>query len=418
VSAPAKIQIVGINQDGLAGLTTRAREMIDTADLLVGDPHVLRLIPPFGVKRLVINSDLEQLATQLAAVSGERVVLLAAGDPLFYGVAHYLFDRLGKDRFEVLPHVSTMQLAFARVKESWEDALLTDFNFFEIADVLETIRRADKVGLFTSEAMPPFKVAQVMLDAGIDYFTAYVCENLGAKNERVTHVELAELAEMVDWDFTPLNVMILLRKPDVPLRPSEAAPRRRFGNPEDAFLQSPHKRGLITPAEIRSIGLAELNLQPQSVVWDIGAGSGSVSCEAARLAPDGTVYAIEQSSEDHEFIRANAARFGVTNVVPVLGPAPDAWANLPDPDGVFFGDNGQEISFLVEAAVARLRPGGRLVATSGGIDNLAATHRILQRLDPNVRVWMINLARGTYQLDRIRFESLNPTFLISAAKPG
>jgi len=417
VSAPAKIQIVGINQDGLAGLTGRARELVEHADLLVGDPYVLRLIPPSGVNRLVIGSDLEQLAAKLGTVSGERVVLLAAGDPLFYGVAHFLFDRLGKDRFEVLPHVSTMQLAFARVKESWEDALLTDFNFFEIAEVLDSIRRADKVGLFTSEAVPPFKVAQVLLDAGIDYFTAYVCENLGAPNERVTHVELAELAELTDRDFTPLNVMILLRRSDVPHRPSEALTRRPFGNPEDAFLQAPHKRGLITPAEIRSIGLAELNLRPDSVVWDIGAGSGSVSVEAAQLAPNGTVYAIELSPEDHEFIRANAARFGVTNVVPVLGRAPDAWRDLPDADGIFVGDNGQEISFLVEAAVARLRAGGRLVATSGGIDNLTATHRVLQRIDPNTRIWMINLARGTYQLDRIRFESLNPTFLISAVKP-
>lgn len=392
--------------------------MIDAADLLVGDSYVLRLIPPSRAERLTIGSDLDQLARQLAAVSDRRVVLLAAGDPLFYGVAHYLFGRLGKDRFEVVPHVSTMQLAFARVKESWQDALLTDFNFFEVGEVLDTIRRADKVGLFTSEAVPPFKVAQVLLDAGIDYFTTYVCENLGAPNERVTHVELAELAELVDWDFTPLNVMILLRKPDVPPRPSEALPRRRFGNPEDVFLQAPHRRGLITPAEIRAIGMAELNVQPNSIVWDIGAGSGSVAVEAAQFATDGTVYAIEQSPEDHEFIRANAARFDVKNVVPVLGLAPDAWAGLPDPDGVFLGDNGQQPSSLVEAVVGRLRPGGRLVATCGGIDNLAATHRILQRIDPNLKIWMINLARGTYQLDRIRFESLNPTFVISATKPG
>jgi precorrin-6B C5,15-methyltransferase / cobalt-precorrin-6B C5,C15-methyltransferase len=418
VNPPSKIHIVGINQDGLAGLTGQARELIDGADLLVGDPYVLRLISASGVKRLVIDNDLERLADELAAVGHERVVLLAAGDPLFYGVAHYLFDKLGKDRFEVLPHVSTMQLAFARVKESWEDAFLTDFNVFDMRDVLDSIRRAEKVGLFTSEAYPPFRVAQVMLDAGLDCFTAYVCENLGSPNERVTHVELAELAELVDLEFTPLNVMILIRKPDAVGRPNEALPRRLFGNRDEAFLQSTPKRGLLTPAEIRSMALAELNLGPTSVVWDIGAGCGCVSIEAAQIARQGTVYAIEMDAEDHELIRANAARFGVTNVVLVLGRAPDAWSDLPEPDAIFIGGNGQEIGSLVEPAIRWLRPGGRLVATLGGIDNLAATHRILQRLDPNVNVWMINLARGKYQLDRIHFESLNPTFLVSAVKAG
>ena len=418
MNRPQKIHIIGINQDGLGGLTGRARELVENAGLLVGDPHVLRLVPESNVRRLVIDCDLEELAKRLDTLDDEHVVVLAAGDPLFYGVAHYLFDRLGKDRFEVLPHVSTMQLAFARVKESWEDAFLTDFNFFDIHDVLDTIRRAEKVGLFTSEAMPPYKVARVMLDANVDGFTAYVCENLGSPNERVTLVELAELAELVDLEFTPLCVMILMRKPGVPDAVNENLPRRLFGNPDDAFLQSKPKRGLLTPAEIRSMALAEMNLQSAKVVWDIGAGSGSVSIEAAQLAANGTVYAIELDPEDHELIKSNVARFGVKNLVPVLGRAPDAWRELPNPDAIFIGGNGHEISAMVEAAAERLRAGGRLVATLGGIDNLASTHRLLQKLDPNVNIWMINLARGTYQLDRIRFESLNPTFLISATKPG
>ncbi|MBN1590366.1 MAG: precorrin-6y C5,15-methyltransferase (decarboxylating) subunit CbiE [Pirellulales bacterium] len=413
----SKIHIVGINQDGLAGLTGRARALVEAADLLVGDPYVLRLLPASDVPRLVVDSDLEKLAQRLTNATERRVVVLAAGDPLFYGVAHYLFDKLGKQRFEVSPHVSTMQLAFARVKESWEDALLTDFNFYDIRDVLDSIRRAEKVGIFTSEDLPPFKVAQVMLDAKLGYFTAYVCENLGAPNERVTHVELAELAEMVDWEFTPLSVMILIRKPGAPDQVNENLPRRLFGNPDEAFLQSTPKRGLLTPAEIRGLVLAELNLDSQSIVWDIGAGSGSVSVEAAQIATKGTVYPIEMDPEDHELIAANAERFHVTNLVPILGRAPDAWRALPEPDAIFIGGNGQGISSLVEAAVERLRPGGRLVATLGGVDNLAATHQVLHKLDPNVRLWMINLARGTYQLDRIRFESLNPTFVISAVKP-
>jgi precorrin-6Y C5,15-methyltransferase (decarboxylating) len=421
VHQPAKIHIIGINQDGLVGLTEQARRLIDEADLLVGDSQVLHLVPKSDAEQFAVDSgDLEPLVEHLSAPAAQRIVVLAAGDPLFYGVAQYLFARLGKDRFEVLPHVSTMQLAFARVKETWEDAYLTDLNFFALTQVLDTIRRVDKVGLFTSEAMPPCKVARVLLAAKVDAFEAYVCEHLGAPNERITHVELAELAEMedlVDPEFASLNVMILIRKPDAPGRPNDALPRRLFGNPDEAFDQSTAGRGAITPAEIRSMALAQLDLESAEVIWDIGAGCGSVAVEAARLAHDGTVHAIEMEPEDYEKIAVNARRFGVANrVVPTLGRAPAAWSDLPAPDAIFIGETGQETSALVEAALTRLRPGGRLVAALGSIDSLSATHRVLQTVDPNARIWMVNLARGHYQLDRIRFESLNPMFLIAATK--
>jgi precorrin-6Y C5,15-methyltransferase (decarboxylating) len=339
--------------------------------------------------------------------------VLASGDPLFYGVARYLCDKLGKDRFEVIPHVSSMQLAFARVKESWEEAFLTDLANRALPGALEQIRSAEKVGLFTTESCPPAKVARALLSSGIDYFTAYVCENLGSPDERVTHGELEDIAGQ---RFAPLNVLILIRKPNVPDRPSEAVGRRPFGNPDEAFLQSKPKRGLLTPAEVRSIALAEMDLGPSSIVWDVGAGSGSVAIEAALLAPHGTVFAIEMDQEEHQLIIENAKRFGVRNLTPVCGRAPEVWKDLPPPDAIFIGGSGQGISRLVEEAYKRLRVGGRLAATIGSINNLAETHGVLHAHCPDVKVWMLNIARGNYQLERIRFESLNPIFLLSAVK--
>ncbi|MCX7426698.1 MAG: precorrin-6y C5,15-methyltransferase (decarboxylating) subunit CbiE [Planctomycetia bacterium] len=410
-----KIRIVGVGEDGLAGVSRAARKIVEEADLLLGDAYTLGLVPEAGGRRLEVGLDLDQAVGEVAAATEERIVVLAVGDPLFYGVARYLCDKLGKERFEVLPHVSTMQLAFARVKESWEEAFLTNLASHGIDSVLEQIRGAQKVGLFTTDSYPPSGVAKVLLEAGLDYFTAYVCENLGSPNERVTH---GELRDLVDHDFGPLNVMILVRKPSVPDRPSEAIGRRLFGNPDEAFLQSKPKRGLLTPTEIRSMALAEMDLGPGSIVWDIGAGSGSVAIEAAQIAREGTVFAIEVDPEDHELTVANAKRFDVANLVAVLGRAPEAWADLPDPDAIFLGGTGRESARLAEAALGRLRVGGRLVATMGSIDNVSEMHRILQRVTPDVNVWMLNLARGNYQLERIRFESLNPTFLMSMVMPG
>ena len=408
-----QIHIIGIGDDGLAGLTEAARRLIDEAELLVSDVERLALVPEGTAERMVVAGNLEETAGKLADVQGKRIVILASGDPLFYGVARYLCDRLGKDRLNVLPHVSAMQMAFARVKESWDEAYLTSVASRPLETVVEKIRTAEKVGLFTTADCPPARVAKALLDAGVDYFSAYVCENLGSPDERVTQ---GELAELVDQEFAELNVMILVRKPDVPDRPAERLGKRLFGNPDDAFLQSKPKHGLLTPAEIRSLALAEMDLGPTSVVWDVGAGSGSVAIEAAQIASGGTTYAIEVDAEDHRLIIANAERFGVTNLVPILGSAPDAWADLPDPDAIFVGGSGREVTRLVETAYQRLRPGGRIVANVGSIENLAGVHALLQKLTPEVKVWLNNIARGTHQLERIRFDALNPTFLIAAVK--
>ena len=198
----------------------------------------------------------------------------------------------------------------------------------------------------------------------------------------MTHGELAEIAAE---QFSALNVMILIRKPNVPDRPSEAIGRRLFGNPDEAFLQSKPKQGLLTPAEVRALALAELDLGPASIVWDIGAGSGSVAIEAAQIAAAGTTYAIEMDPDDHALIIANAERFAVRNLVPVLGRAPDAWAALPAPDAIFIGGSGREIGSVVELAYERLRPGGRIVANVATINTLAGVHEVLQRLAPKSR---------------------------------
>jgi precorrin-6Y C5,15-methyltransferase (decarboxylating) len=381
--------------------------------LLMGTEATLKLVPRGKAERSMIGVHLDDVVQRISGANNKRVVVLASGDPLFYGVARYLCDKLGKERFDVVPHVSTMQLAFARVKESWEDAYLTNLATNPLDAVIEKIRTADTVGLFTNDRYSPGDIARVLLEAGIDYFHVYVCENLGSPDERVTQGSLGEIARE---EFGSLNVMILVRRPETPDRPTDAHLMRRFGNPDEMFLQSRPKRGLLTPSEVRSIALAEMAIGPESIVWDIGAGSGSVSIEAAMLADRGTAYAIEMDPEDINLIRSNAERFRVKNLVPVLGRAPEAWGNLPQPDCIFVGGSGREIARIVELAYKQLKPGGRLVANVASIESLSAVDEGLNRLAGDVKVLMINVARGTHQLERVRFGALNPSFLLSAVK--
>ncbi|MHC5542758.1 precorrin-6y C5,15-methyltransferase (decarboxylating) subunit CbiE, partial [Singulisphaera rosea] len=249
--------IVGIGDDGLAGMTESARRILNEADVILGAPATLRLLEGTSPEKIPLDPEMPSALKQVReALNARRPVLVSGGDPLFYGVARYLCDRLGKDQFEVIPHVSSMQLAFARVKESWEDAYLTSLAGRPLEDIVDRIRTAEKVGLFSSDEHPPSRLARALLDRGIDYFRAYVCENLGSPDERVTQSELADLATL---EFDPLNVMILVRKPNRPDQASRASRHRLFGNADDAFAQSLPKRGLITQAEDRSIALAQLD---------------------------------------------------------------------------------------------------------------------------------------------------------------
>jgi precorrin-6Y C5,15-methyltransferase (decarboxylating) len=414
--AEPKIYIVGVGSDGLSGLTSRARDLVLGADLVLGSDHTLGLLPEVTARKNSIGPDLQEVVRLLERELGDRrqVVIVASGDPLFYGVARYLCDRLGKERFEVLPHVSSMQLAFARIKESWEEAYLTNLANHPLETVLDRIRTAETVGLFTNEQSDPSRIARELLARGLDYFRAYVCENLGGPDERVTQGELSEIREM---EFAPLNVMILKRKPgrpDLPARRRGAV--RRFGNPDDVFAQSRPKSGLVTQAEVRAIALAQLDVQPGSIVWDVGAGSGSVAIEAAQLADPGMVYAIEQDAADYHLILANADTFGVRNLKAIHGTAPAVFDGLPGPDAIFVGGTGREVARLLETAFTALRPGGRLVVNVATLEMLSAAYATLKTLAGGVQCMLVNVARGTEQLETLRFEAVNPTFLLGVVK--
>ena len=233
-AAHAKLVIVGIGDDGLAGA-----DGVGAADRLPRPTWSSALRRRSGWspscrpgRSRSIRICRPRLRQVREALGSRNPVLVSGGDPLFYGVARYLCDRLGKDSFEVVPHVSSMQLAFARVKESWEDAYLTNLAGRPIEAVVDRVRTAEKVGLFSSDEHPPARLAHALLDRGIDYFRAYVCENLGSPDERVTQAELPSWPEM---EFNPLNVLILVRKPNRPDRrqpgrpaPPLRQPRRRL----------------------------------------------------------------------------------------------------------------------------------------------------------------------------------------------
>jgi precorrin-6Y C5,15-methyltransferase (decarboxylating) len=160
-----------------------------------------------------------------------------------------------------------------------------------------------------------------------------------------------------------------------------------------------------------------MNLQPGVVVWDIGAGSGSVAIESAQLCAPGMVYAIEQDAADYHLILANAESFGVRNLKAVHGTAPGVVVGLPAPDAIFVGCT-KEVGRLLPAAYRALRPGGRMVVNVASLESLSATFATLKELAGEVQVLLVNIARGLEQMESIRFEAVNPTFLLWVTKPS
>jgi precorrin-6Y C5,15-methyltransferase (decarboxylating) len=189
--------------------------------------------------------------------------------------------------------------------------------------------------------------------------------------------------------------------------------------PDDAFEQRRPLRGQITKREVRAVSLYSLGLRPDSVVWDIGAGTGSVALEAACIAHRGRVYAIERDSQGLPLLERNVARLGAGNVQVVPGEAPAALAALPDPDAVFVGGSGGRLAELLDEVARRLRPQGRVVVNLAALERAQESYHRLKELGLTVELVMVSAARGKEMADgAVRLEALNPVFVVTGCRPG
>lgn len=207
----SKVWIVGVGNDGRASLSQTALGLIAEAELLIGGERLLSFFPESTAETVVVKSNMDEVVERLKAGYGSRrIVVLASGDPNFYGITRTLTARLPKAWFEILPSVSAMQLAFARIREPWDDAVFISVHGRRpLQPLLELVRAARKVGVFTDEVHSPPAIARALLAAGITGVRAWVCEELGGEREKVTEADLETLAGMT---VSPLNTLILMRE--------------------------------------------------------------------------------------------------------------------------------------------------------------------------------------------------------------
>ncbi len=393
---PERIVVVGVAGDDVSGLDPSARRALDDAGLVVGGRRHLDALVGAGSRTVVIEGDVHAALDQIAA---ERcpVCVLASGDPGFFGIVRPLAARFGPHRLEVHPQPSSVALAFARLGLPWDDAAVVSAHGRPLADAARAAAARPKAAVLVSPDSPAEALGKELIGLGARHQRVAVCSRLGSALERVDHTDLAGLAAGT-WD--PLSVVVLLGDDYVGATRSLA-----WGMPEDRFQ---HRDGMITKSEVRAVAVARLELPPVGVLWDVGAGSGSVAVECAGLSPGLTVLAVERRRDDAERIRHNAAAHGVAVEV-LVGEAPPALGRLPDPDRAFVGGGGLDV---LDAVLARLRPGGRVAATYAALDRAAAA------MDRLGSLAQIGVARGRRLPDGgVRLAAENPVFLAWGPEP-
>ncbi|MGH9126690.1 MAG: precorrin-6y C5,15-methyltransferase (decarboxylating) subunit CbiE [Acidimicrobiales bacterium] len=389
----------------VVGLPTAAA--LPRATLYAGGRRNLESVAiPSGAEVVEIGADLEGALATIAAHPGIACVL-ASGDPGFFGVGRALAARFGPSVLEVRPSVSSVSLAFARLGVPWDDAMVVSAHGRPLVEAARCAASATKAAVLVSPASPPEALGKELLALGATApkTEVAVCSRLGLPDEQVTHTNLEGLASGI-WD--PLSIVVLLRGPAVASHPRSSWGHRGdlyWGRPEDQFE---HRGGMVTKGDVRAIVLAKLELPGWGVVWDVGAGSGSVGIECALLCPSLRVFAVEQNDEDAERIAGNARRLGA-EVTICRGSAPACLAGLPPPDRVFVGGGGLDV---LDAALDRLVAGGRLVATFAALDRAAAA---AERLGALVQV---ATSRGEKLPDGgWRLVADNPVFVVWGPQP-
>ncbi|KOR37501.1 bifunctional cobalt-precorrin-7 (C(5))-methyltransferase/cobalt-precorrin-6B (C(15))-methyltransferase [Planktothricoides sp. FACHB-1370] len=449
------IHVVGIGLDGVAGLTAPVRQIVEQATILVGSDRHLSYFPDHPAERLVIGSmniiniilrklrrRLENYLTQeitqenfgnrepgreissVNPLSLPCIVILVSGDPLFFGLGRLLLESFPPEHLTFHPHISSIQLAFNRVKIPWQDATFISMSGRPGDELINAVKKGvEKIAILTGDRNTPSAIARLILslDLAVSY-QFWVCENLGSQEEKVQcFSDLSEIKPQTLGELGELNVVLLIRQSPEKTQPIDLNKLPQIGIPDhyfvsfrdslrDSFASRPE---LITKREIRLLILGELALKPNQTIWDIGAGTGSVAIEIARLFPTSNIYAIEKSAEGIALIEQNCQRFHLSNVVSIYGSAPDILYRLAVPDRIFIGGTGGSLRQILSLCSSYMAHHGIIVLTITSIENLNIAIAWAQTSGWQYQLLQVNLYRSVPIAELTRLSPLNPVTIVT-----
>ena len=346
------IAVVGIGADGLAGLSEAARAELAAAEVIVGSARHLALLPDDGAVHRPWPSPIGPLVDELVAEPGRATCVLASGDPMLHGIGATLARRLGPDRLRVHPHPSAFALACARLGWPAADVQLVSAVGRPVEAVARLLQPGRRLVVYAAGEQGATEVAALLRARGHGPSRLVVLEQLGGECEQIVDSTADAWGER---SADPLHAVA------VECRPAPGTPLLSLapGLPDDAFATD----GQLTRRAVRAMALAGLAPMPGQLLWDVGAGSGSIAIEWLRTEPTARAIAVEEREDRAQRIAANARTLGVPQLVVRPGRAPEALEMLEAPDAVFMGGGVTEPG-LLDTCVAALRPDGRIVANA------------------------------------------------------
>lgn len=398
-----KVYLVGIGMGNADTLTLGARRVIRSSDLLIGGARMLAQFSGLNIPSLslVTSRDIEEAIRSSAA---EQISVLLSGDTGFFSGAKTLCKRLRDLDVEVLPGISSLSYFCARCKRSWQDVFVLSCHGRD-GGIVSAAQSHETIFVLTGGAFRVNVLCQRLCEAGLGHLNAIVGENLSYPEERIVHSTVEALSVEEYGDLS----VLMVDNPN-PIAPIYQAP---------GLSDADYCRGDVpmTKEEVRALVVSKLRLERRDVVWDVGAGTGSVSVECALALPEGTVYAIERKAEGIELIEQNRERFGLTNLRIVEGHAPEALSDLPAPDRVFIGGSGGELGEIVATALEKNQD-VRIVISAITLETLQRALAVLERWQfRKSEIIQVGISRsasvGSYHMMRAE----NPIYLISMENP-
>jgi precorrin-6Y C5,15-methyltransferase (decarboxylating) len=389
-------------------LTAEHLKVIEEADILVGGKRLLAHFAQCSAQKKTIDKNLKDVIDFVKnRMASQSIVVLASGDPLFFGIGARLVQALGAENVVIYPNISSVAAAFARIKEPWSNVRVVSLHGRNNQGVLlKALEKENVVAVFTDPKNNPTRLAQRLIEEDFINFKVCVLESLGTAEERFNWYSLDRAAGMA---FAEPNLVILKRSSEdlkwmKPLH---------LGLPDNYYH---HQQGLITKSEVRAITLSKLRLLKDHVLWDLGAGSGSISIEASLLVPAGKVFAFEKKPERIQQIEINKSRFGVKNLEVMHAVLPEGLEGLPRPDRIFIGGGGRDLEKIIHAAVTFLKPDGLVVVNTVLMQNIQIATETLPALDFKTSIVQVQISRSQDMPWGDRLEAQNPVWIISGIR--
>ena len=418
------IDVIGTDAGAPASLPAPQQTLLRAATVIAAPQRLQAALQDWlgdAKPELISSDDPRALVDSLQSRAADQaVVVLASGDPLWFGLGRILCDRIGAERLRFHPAPTSLQLAFSRIGRPWQDADWVSLHGRDPEILASTLqKRPAALAVLTDPNQGGAGTVQQMLrSSGLEASTdLWLCENLGHPDERV---QLIAPDTALPTDLQPLLIALLIAR-----EPAAPDPHQLplFGLDDGLYLQHSDHPGLMTKREVRIQLLAELALPPQGVLWDLGAGTGSVGLEALRLRPGLQLLAVERRAGGAQLIQRNAQRLGVSPAAVLEADATTVLngglpSQLSQPDRVLLGGGGAQRERLLQEVLTRLRSGGVVVIPLASIEALASVRPLLENAGLAVRVQQLQAWRGQPLGDGTRLAPMNPTLIVTGTKPA